>query len=180
MAATERDILRNELRWGAVMIGLVIIILALIIFAALAMHITPPSSVERIDPNTLNLSAEFTEQNLDTQVSGDGDVTVRVVASQYAFLPRCIAVPMNRPVTLRMASPDVIHGILIVGTNVNTMIVPGYISVVHATFTQAGETLMPCHEFCGLGHSAMLARVQVLPADQFKPDAHGRVSCAQH
>lgn len=180
MATPERDILRNELRWGSVMIGLVVVILALIIFAALGMHMSPPSSAERIDPKTLNLSVEFAEQNLGTQVSGDGDVTVRVVATQYAFLPRCIAVPMNRPVTLRLVSPDVIHGMLIAGTNVNTMIVPGYVSVVQATFTRPGETLMPCHEFCGLGHSAMLARVRVLPADQFKPDAHGRVSCAQH
>jgi cytochrome c oxidase subunit 2 len=180
MATSERDILRNELRWGAVMGLLVAGILGLIIYAALALHISPPSNVELIDPKTLQLSGEFTEQNLGTQVSGDGSVTARIVATQYAFLPQCVAVPLNRPVTLRLASPDVIHGFLIAGTNVNTMVVPGYVSQVHATFTQPGETLMPCHEFCGLGHSAMLGRVQVLPADQFKPDAQGRVACAQH
>lgn len=179
MATPERDILHKELRWGAVMIGLVVVILALIIFAALGMHISPPSSAERIDPKSLNLSVEFAEQNLGTRVSGDGDVTVRILATQYAFLPRCIAVPVNRPVTLRLVSPDVIHGILITGTNVNTMIVPGYVSVVHATFVRTGEALMPCHEFCGVGHSSMLARVRVLPADQFRPDAQGRVSCAK-
>jgi cytochrome c oxidase subunit II len=180
MASSQQEILRTELRWGAVMGVLVAGILGLIIYAALALHISPPSNVELIDPKTLQLSGEFTEQNLGTQVSGDGSVTARIVATQYAFLPQCVAVPLNRPVTLRLASPDVIHGFLIAGTNVNTMVVPGYVSQVHATFTQPGETLMPCHEFCGLGHSAMLGRVQVLPADQFKPDAQGRVACAQH
>ena len=26
---------------------------------------------------------------------------------------------------------------------------------------------MPCHEYCGTGHEAMWARVQVLPAAEF-------------
>jgi cytochrome c oxidase subunit 2 len=96
------------------------------------------------------------------------------------FAPHCIAVPQGRLVTLRFASPDVIHGILITGTNVNTMVVPGYVAQVHTEFTRTGELLMPCHEYCGLGHSEMWANVQVLSAAEFKPDRDGRVSCAQH
>jgi len=79
---------------------------------------------------------------------------------------------------LRLSTPDVIHGILVSGTNVNTMVVPGYVSQVHTVFRRTGDLLMPCHEFCGLGHSQMLARVRVVPAEQFGPDAQGRVSCA--
>jgi cytochrome c oxidase subunit II len=179
MAASEQDILRTELRWGAFVAALVAAMLVLIIVAALVMHINPPSNYETVDPKTLHLSGEFTEANLGTQVAPGGAVTVRMVAAQYAFLPRCVAVPLNRPVTLRLASPDVIHGILVSGTNVNTMVVPGFVSQVHATFTQPGSLLMPCHEFCGLGHSDMWARVQVLPEAEFRPDAQGRVSCAQ-
>jgi cytochrome c oxidase subunit 2 len=26
---------------------------------------------------------------------------------------------------------------------------------------------MPCHEFCGMGHEAMWAKVQVLPPNEF-------------
>ena len=57
---------------------------------------------------------------------------------------------------MRLASPDVIHGILVAGTNVNTMVVPGYVSQVHTVFRTTGDLLMPCHEFCGFGHSQML------------------------
>jgi hypothetical protein len=42
-----------------------------------------------------------------------------------------------------------------------------------------GDLLMPCHEYCGLGHSEMWATVQVVPENEFKPDRDGRVSCAQ-
>ena len=89
------------------------------------------------------------------------------------FVPRCIAVPQGRRVTLRFASPDVIHGLLVTGTNVNTMVVPGYVSQVHTEFTRTGDLLMPCHEYCGLGHSEMWATVQVIPENEMKPDAAG-------
>ena len=86
-------------------------------------------------------------------------------------------VPADTPVTLRFASPDVIHGILVTGTNVNTMVVPGHVSQVHTVFRRTGDLLMPCHEYCGFGHSQMLATVRVVPADQFRPDAQGKASC---
>ena len=130
-------------------------------FTALTRDINPPSNVERIDPKTLHLSGEFAEHNLGTTVGADGSVTVRVIATQFMFVPRCIAVPRGRAVTLRFASPDVIHGLLITGTNVNTMVVPGFVAQVHTEFTRTGDLLMPCHEYCGLGHSEMWATVQV-------------------
>ena len=95
------------------------------------------------------------------------------------FVPRCVAVPQGRPVTLRFATPDVVHGLLITGTNVNTMVVPGFVAQVHTEFTRTGDLLMPCHEYCGLGHSEMWATVQVMTESQFKPGPDGRISCAQ-
>lgn len=177
MPTTEESILRTELRWVGVCIGLVSLIMLALIYAGLVHHINPPSNIETIDPKTLHLSGEFTETNLGTQVAADGQITSRIVATQFAFVPSCIVVPANRPVTLRLASPDVIHGILVTGTNVNTMVVPGYVSQVHTVFTQSGDLLMPCHEYCGLGHSQMWATVRVMPSDAFRPGADGRAAC---
>jgi len=176
----ERRILLTELSWAFGVGIFIAAALGMILFTALGMSINPPSNVERIDPKTLHLSGEFAEQNLGTSVAADGGVTVRAIATQFMFLPSCIAVPTNRLVTLRFTSPDVIHGLLITGTNVNTMVVPGFVAQVHTEFTHAGDLLMPCHEYCGLGHSEMWATVQVLPQDQFKPGPDGRISCAQH
>ena len=178
MAATEHEVVRSELRWAAAVSVFVIIIFGLTLFAALALHRNPPSNLERIDPKTLHLSGEFTEPNLGTRVEQNGQVTTRIVATQFAFVPPCVVVPADREVTLRLASPDVIHGILVSGTNVNTMVVPGYVSQVHTVFRTTGNLLMPCHEFCGCGHSQLLARVRFVPAAEFRPDTEGRVSCA--
>jgi cytochrome c oxidase subunit II len=130
-------------------------------------------------PKTLHLSGEFTESNLGTRVEANGQVTTRIVATQFAFLPHCVLVPADTRVTLRLSSPDVIHGILVTGTNVNTMVVPGYVAQVHTVFTKTGDLLMPCHEFCGFGHNQMLARVHVVPQNEFHPDANGKASCAE-
>jgi cytochrome c oxidase subunit 2 len=174
----EGRVLGTELLWAFGVGVLVTATLSMIVFTALTRDINPPSNVERVDPKTLHLSGEFAEQNLGTVVA-DGTVTARIIATQFMFAPHCIALPQGRPVTLRFASPDVIHGILITGTNVNTMVVPGYVAQVLTEFTRGGELLMPCHEYCGLGHSEMWANVQVLSAAEFKPDRDGRVTCAQ-
>lgn len=176
-ADTEQDILKTELVWTAVVTVVVTIIMLAIIYAGLVHHINPPSNIETIDPKTLHLSGEFTEANLGTRVEAGNQVTSRIVATQFAFQPQCIVVPANRTVTLRFATPDVIHGILVTGTNVNTMIVPGYVSQVHTVFTKTGDLLMPCHEFCGLGHSQMWATVRVVPESEFRPGPDGRVNC---
>jgi len=175
----ERDVVRSELRWGLVTAAAVSVIMVFVIFAGVVMHINPPSNVERINPQNLHLSAEFTEANLGTKVEANGQVTARIVTTQFAFVPRCIVLPADTPVTLRLSSPDVIHGILISGTNVNTMVVPGYVSQVHTVFRRTGDLLMPCHEFCGLGHSEMLATVRVVPKAAFHPGADGRAACAE-
>ena len=63
----------------------------------------PQPSEQRggIDPKALHLSGEFAEHNLGTTVAADGSVTVRAIATQFMFLPHCIAVPSSRRVTLR-------------------------------------------------------------------------------
>jgi cytochrome c oxidase subunit 2 len=175
----ERRVIATELLWAFGVGILIAATLSTIVFTALTRDINPPSNVERIDPKTLHLSGEFAEENLGTSVAPDGSVTARIVATQFMFVPRCIAVPQGRPVTLRFSAPDVIHGILITGTNVNTMIVPGYVSQVHTEFTRTGDLLMPCHEYCGLGHSEMYATVKVIPQNEFRPGPDGKVSCAQ-
>jgi len=176
---SERRILLTELLWSVGVAILVVAIIGMVLVTALTMGVNPPSNVERIDPKTLHLSGEFAEQNLGTTVAPDGSITARVIATQFMFVPHCIQVPEGKQVALRITSPDVIHGILVTGTNVNTMVVPGYVAQVHTVFTRTGDLLMPCHEYCGLGHSEMYSTVQVVPQNEFRPDANGRAACAQ-
>jgi cytochrome c oxidase subunit 2 len=135
--------------------------------------------VEVIDASTLHLQGEFIEDNLGTAVDSNGNATVHLLAEQYAFRPHCLVLPEGEPVTFRATSSDVVHGMQIMGTNVNTMLVPGYVSTFVATLRGAGEHSIPCHEFCGVGHASMWARVQVLPKAAFaRLAASGRrLSC---
>lgn len=174
---TEQQILRTELRWASVVAAVVGVIFAVIVVSSAVMIIHPPSNVELIDPATLHIEGEFVEANLGTTETSDGKVTARILASQFAFVPSCIAVPAGREVTFRLTSPDVIHGLIVSGTNVNTMVVPGYVSQVRATVRKPGTYLMPCHEYCGLGHSDMGAQVQAFAPQDWNPDENGKVSC---
>jgi cytochrome c oxidase subunit 2 len=82
-------------------------------------------------------------------------------------------------VTFRATATDAIHGFIIGRTNANTMVVPGFVATFTTSFRRTGEQLMPCHEYCGTGHEAMWARVQVLPRDEFTAKARPgeRLSC---
>ena len=173
----EHESERTELRWAIIVLSTVGIIVAAVVVSSFAMALHPPSHVETIDSTKLGQSKEFAESNLGTEVGPDGSVTVRIVATQFEFVPRCIPVPQGKPVTLRATSADVIHGFLIAGTNANTMVVPGYIAEVHTVFNTAGDHLMPCHEYCGLGHSEMWSVVRVIPPAQWHADKYGKVAC---
>jgi cytochrome c oxidase subunit II len=173
----EQELERTELHWAVVVLSAVGIIVAAVVVSSFAMALHPPGHVETIDSTKLGQSKEFAESNLGTQVNPDGSVTVRILAAQFEFVPHCIPVPLGEPVTLRITSADVIHGFLIAGTNANTMVVPGYISEVHTVFNAAGDHLMPCHEYCGLGHSEMWSVVRVIPQTRWRADKNGRVAC---
>ena len=142
-------------------------LVAVVVFSALHWGLNPPSSVETIDSTRLQLGGEFSEGNLGTSAGANGAITVRLLAQQYAFTTNCILVPADTPVTLRGVSADVVHGFLIQGTNVNTMLVPGYVATLTTRFTRPGDYRMPCHEFCGVGHQGMWAHVRVVAREAF-------------
>jgi cytochrome c oxidase subunit 2 len=168
-----------ELRWGLLVGAVILSLLLVILFTAVHWSSMPPSRVEVVDSTTLHRAGEFVESNLGTSVDAEGKVVVRMLAEQYAFYPSCVVVPEGVPVTFRATSSDVVHGFQILGTNVNSMVVPGYVSTFVATLSGAGERAMPCHEFCGVGHAAMWARVRVLKRAEFDAlmRARAKASC---
>jgi len=170
---------RIEGRWALVMFGIILLLLGMVVFTAVHYAAMPPSRVEVVDVTTLHLAGEFVESNLGTGIDPQGNVTVHMLGEQYAFHPHCIVVPEGVPVTFRATSGDVVHGFQIIGTNVNSMLVPGYVSTFIMTLKGVGERTMPCHEFCGVGHAAMWARLKVVPLTTFEQMARTarRVSC---
>jgi len=174
----EEIIERTERRWLYAMAIVLGLMLAVIVFTGVGQMMSPLSDVETINPATLHLKGEFVESNLGTAVEPDGSITVRFLAEQYTFVPPCAVVPASTLVRFRLTSPDVTHGFFVSTTNVNAMVVPGYITNVMARFNRPGDYVMPCDEYCGFGHHAMAARVRVVPQGQFKNlQPEQRITC---
>ena len=108
-------------------------------------------------------------------------MTVRAIGQQYSFTPQCILVPTDTPITFRATSADVVHGFLITGTNINLMLVPGYVSSHPGAVRYAGRAPMPCHEFCGVGHEGMWGRIKIVDKAAFARMAASarRLSCVK-
>jgi cytochrome c oxidase subunit II len=172
---------RVELRWAILAYGLIAMLVGIVIYSGVHGGMMPPSRVETVRPETLGISGEFVESNLGSALERDGSVTVRIVAQQYSFTPQCLLVPADTPITFRVTSADVVHGFLVTGTNINSMVEPGYISTFRTTFPVPGDHLMPCHEYCGTGHQSMWARVKVVDRAAFEAMASQsrRLSCVE-
>ena len=176
----EEVVARTEKHWVMVMAAMLVIMMAVIVVTSVAGALHPATNVETIDSQTLHLGGEFVESNLGTAIEPDGSATVRLIAEQYDFVPHCVRVPADTPVKFRLTSADVVHGFLLPDTNVNTMVVPGFVAEVRTSFAEPGDYEMPCHEFCGLGHHAMWTKVSVEPKDRFAGQGSlERTSCAQ-
>ncbi len=162
-----------EKRWVYLTLALVLVTMIVLGFYALEANIRPPSNVETIDSVSLHLSDEFAEDQLGVKTNPDGTVTVTMVAARYGFFPEKITVPQDTPVTIRIASADVLHGLHAPGTNFNTMVVPGYVSKLTTVFPRAGDYVLMCNEYCGLGHDYMWSRLSIVPKDRFKAGSNG-------
>lgn len=172
---------RIERRWAILSVATVAVLVALAAFAGIHQAVMPQAVVETVDPLTLHVHGEFVESNLGSALEPDGSVTVRAIGQQYSFTPQCLLVPAQTAINFRATSADAVHGFLIRETNLNTMLVPGYVSTFSARFETPGEHAMPCHEFCGVGHAGMWGKVEVVPMDKFREMASGkrRLSCVE-
>jgi cytochrome c oxidase subunit II len=170
---------RVERRWSLVSLAIVVALVFLASFAGIRQAVMPQPRMETADPRTLHITGEFIESNLGSALEPDGSVTVRVIGQQYSFTPQCIVVPTDTQITIRATSADVIHGFLIEHTNINTMLVPGYIATLSTRFKAPAQRYMPCHEFCGMGHQGMWGRLQIIDKAAFLKLAASRrrLSC---
>ena len=134
---------------------------------ALSGNMHPPSHIETINPSTVMQDPRFTPAGQGVRVEGDR-IHVWAVGLMFTWMPAELTLPAGRPVTFHLTSIDVIHGYQIVRTNGQVMVVPGYVSQFTTQF-DAGEYLIACNEYCGLGHHNMAGKLTVVPADQWTP-----------
>lgn len=95
-------------------------------------------------------------------------------------VPATMVVPIGRPVKLIMASEKVapnsddptdrpvLHSFFVPAFRIKQDIVPGRYTSVWFNAEKQGEYWVFCAEYCGSGHSAMVARIKVVPVDDFE------------
>jgi len=79
-----------------------------------------------------------------------------------------LAIPVNRPVELRLRSKDVIHNFWVPQLRFKQDLVPGMEIKVHFTANKVGKYELACAELCGQLHFKMKSFMLVLPEDELQ------------
>jgi len=168
------EIHRFEKWWLAAGLLLIVGFIVTIVYGAtgpgIAMMDAEGGQIDSTEIQNGNYNATEGFESPGVRQVGENNYTAHVVARQFLFEPGTnepITVPANSTVTFYVTSPDVVHGFSLVGTNINTMVIPGQVAQFTTEFDEAGEYGIVCHEYCGAAHHTMAGKVRVVPQSQF-------------
>ena len=170
------EIHRFEKIWTVVSILLIVGFVATIVYGAVGPGVAMvDESGGTVDIDTVKNGNYDQLDNFEAptqtaqHVSGDR-YEAYIVAQRFSFNPgtsQALQVPADSTVTLHITSPDVMHGFEVVGTNVNTMVIPGQVTEVTVDFDEPGTYSVVCAEYCGSAHHLMEGTLEVVPQSQF-------------
>jgi cytochrome c oxidase subunit 2 len=150
-----------ELAWILPSIAIPVGMLAALTVTAFGAGIHLPSVDRQVNPTKLAETPPFDAPRV-AQVA-PGKYEVYLTGQIWSFAPAEVRVPAGSTVTFVATSRDVVHGFMIPGANVNTMLLPGQIARVTTRFDTPGEYPMICHEYCGIAHHTMGGKLIVEP-----------------
>lgn len=73
-----------------------------------------------------------------------------------------LVVPKDKPVKLLMSSKDVLHSFFVPEFRVKQDVIPGTYTTLWFQPNAQRDTILFCTEYCGVGHSEMMAKVRVM------------------
>ena len=134
---------------------MLIVFFVLIVYSAKGLKIDIPTCVTSVEP--------FQEGKLIKH--GPKRYELHALARMWMFdLNKGateIKIPVGSVVDIFVTSKDVVHGFHLQGTDVNIMAIPGTVGYMRVKFKHPGVYHVVCHEFCGVGHHAMQAKIIV-------------------
>jgi cytochrome c oxidase subunit II len=80
---------------------------------------------------------------------------ITITAKRFEFSPSEVRLKKGEPVTIRIASADVTHGMFMKALGIDAEIEPGKTAEVTFTPQVAGRFTAICDHFCGAGHGNM-------------------------
>ena len=90
------------------------------------------------------------------------------VTRMWEFDPENVTVPVGSTVDIYVSARDVTHGLILLGTDLNLMAVPGVVNYARVRFDKPGTYQLLCHEYCGTGHDRMTTNLRVLDIATFQ------------
>lgn len=126
----------------------------------------------------------FEENSLEINVTGkkwvwefdykNGTKAVATVNAEGGVEPPTLIVPIDKPVKLLMTSAKVtpedkavLHSFFVPAFRIKQDVIPGRYTALTFTANKLGLFQVFCTEFCGTGHSMMLAKVKVVTQEEF-------------
>lgn len=163
------EIHKYERLWLVASLVLIVAFIATVTYGAIGVGVKMiDDSGGQVDASALDEHPKFSEPGVYR--TGPNEYAVYVIAQQFAFQPGtgdAIRVPAGSEVTFYLTSADVVHGFHIVGTNVNSMAIPGQVAELTVTFEEPESYGIVCHEYCGAGHHDMAGTLVVVPPGEF-------------
>ncbi|MSZ76001.1 MAG: cytochrome c oxidase subunit II [Actinobacteria bacterium] len=83
-----------------------------------------------------------------------------------SYIPT-LYLPVNESTRFNLHSPDVIHDFGVPGFLMKMDVIPGRVNSYEITPTRTGSFLGKCYELCGVYHSRMLFKVEVVTAEEY-------------
>ncbi|AEI45080.1 cytochrome c oxidase subunit II [Paenibacillus mucilaginosus] len=151
---------RLEKLWLVFGISMLAVFLTVVGVGAFALGMEPPGGHRHtVDPEKLSTTAPFDKPGL--QRLGNGEYEANIIAFAFGYKPDVIEIPLGAKVNFNITSSDVVHGFQVVNTTINMMVVPGEVNHLAYTFTEPGEYLVICNEYCGAAHEVMMMKLIV-------------------
>ncbi|HUY40896.1 MAG TPA: cytochrome c oxidase subunit II [Candidatus Dormibacteraeota bacterium] len=150
---------RYERAWMIFGVAMLVVFLVLLAVAAISNDVVPPSGMQQIDPRAVARTPPFDKPGL--RRLPDGSYEAYYVARVFSFDPSVLTIPVGAKVTFYVTSTDVVHGFFVPGTDINMMVIPGWVNTETHVFRRPGEYLLICHEYCGIGHQNMFGKIEV-------------------
>jgi len=95
-------------------------------------------------------------------------IVIKATGHQWSWDIGSSNLLVGQTAAIQVTGADVNHGFGLYDPSnrlvAQTQAMPGYVNVLHYTFTTPGTYRVLCLEYCGLGHHTMMAQLDVAPA----------------
>ncbi len=105
-----------------------------------------------------------------------GALEIEVAAQQFAWIfvyqndkesENELVVPVGKAIKLNISSIDVIHSFYLPAFRIKVDAVKGMPTYAWFFADKVGEYDIECAEYCGINHSAMLAKLRIVPEEEY-------------